>query len=163
MSNVPLTPKTEPTAENQFLQDHVARLHQSYQRLVGKTFGPVDLQGIEFAQAVYKSSFILLSHGTESEPIFNYANLTAQRLFEMSWAEFCTCPSRDSAEPQNQAGRQKLLTAVREQGFFENYQGIRIAKSGKRFWIRETTIWNVTDEQGQYFGQAAICRHWEAL
>ena len=154
--------RPEPSLDNQFLAEHIARLCDSYHRLTGKwltdlaDFDPADSQNL--AQAIYYAPFSLLSHGTEPDPIFNYANLTAQRLFEMDWSEFTQLPSRRSAEAVNQAQREKLLATVTQQGFIEGYTGLRVSKRGKRFSITNVTIWNVLDTAGNYYGQAAVWR-----
>lgn len=153
----------EPNLSNNFYFDHVNLLRQSYERLTGKTFGPNNLTGINFAKAIYLAPYVVVSHGIESDPIFNYANLTAQKLFELSWEEFCQLPSRQSAEPPNQTKRQQLLDSVTRQGFMENYQGIRIAKGGRRFWIKNVTVWNLHNEDDIYRGQGAIYSDWENI
>lgn len=149
-----------PNAQNRFYLEHVLLLRQSYQRLTGKSFGPSHLDGGPLAEAIYHAPYVVVSHGTEEDPIFNYANLTAQKLFALSWQEFCQLPSRLSAEPPNQGERQNLLDAVSQRGFMENYQGIRIAKGGRRFWIKNVTVWNLHDHQGNYQGQGAIYSDW---
>lgn len=53
----------------------------------------------KLADALYRAPFVVLSHGTEPDPLFNDANLTAQRLSEMTWAQITAMPSRLSAEP----------------------------------------------------------------
>ncbi len=156
-------PLPEPSKENGFHSIHVNLLRQSYQRLTGKDFGPIHLDGVEYAQALYEGDLIVVSHGTEDDPIFNYANQAAQRLFDLPWTNFCQLPSRQSAEPLQQADRQKLLEAVAKQGYQEDYAGIRIASNGRRFWIRGVTIWNVWDTAGIYQGQAAIYSQWETI
>lgn len=78
----------------------------------------------------------------------------ALQLFEMSFDEFTLLPSRLSAEPPGQEARVKLLDKVTRQGYVDGYSGIRIAKSGKRFMITDTTVWNLADE-GVLYGQAA--------
>jgi hypothetical protein len=152
-----------PAPENQFYADHVQLLRRNYERLTGKSFGPGNLTGADFAGAIYQAPYVVVSHGIEPDPIFNYANLAAQRLFELSWAEFCQLPSRLSAETPNQGDRQQLLDAVTHQGFMAGYEGIRIAKSGRRFWIKDVTVWNLTDDQGIFRGQAAIYSRWQDL
>ncbi|UAJ71891.1 MEKHLA domain-containing protein [Synechocystis sp. PCC 7339] len=152
-----------PDASNQFYLDHINLLRQSYERLIGKTFGPSDLTEMALAQAIYEAPYVVVSHGTEPDPIFNYANLAAQKLFEFPWVEFCQLPSRQSAEVPNQMERQKLLDAVSRQGFMENYQGIRIAKGGRRFWIKNVTVWNLHNADGVYRGQGAIYSSWEDI
>jgi hypothetical protein len=152
-----------PSSDNQFYADHIQLLRRNYEQLTGKRFGPSDLGAVDFAEAIYQAPYVVVSHGTEPDPIFNYANVAAQALFELSWQEFCQLPSRLSAEPPNQSERQRLLEAVTSQGFMAGYAGIRIAKSGRRFWIKDVTVWNLTDEQGVYRGQAAIYSQWEDI
>jgi len=152
-----------PSPANHFYADHLQRLRQSYERLTGKGFGPGHLHGSAFAEAIYHAPYVVVSHGTEPDPIFNYANLAAQSLFELPWQEFCQLPSRLSAEPPNQSERQTLLDAVTNQGFMAGYEGIRIAKSGRRFWIKDVMVWNLSDDQGIFRGQAAIYSHWQDL
>lgn len=152
-----------PAATNQLHLDHIELLRHSYERLTGKRFGPGDRQGMEFAEAIYHAPYVVVSHGVEADPVFNYANLAAQRLFEYPWEKFCQLPSRLSAEPLNQSERQHFLDCVTRQGFMSGYQGIRIAKTGRRFWIKEVTVWNLTDDAGIYRGQAAIYSDWQDI
>ena len=115
------------------------------------------------AQALYDAPYALLSHGIQADPIINYANRTAQQLFEMDWHCFTRLPSRLSAETALQSERDALLQRVTEQGFIDDYSGIRISASGKRFLIEQATVWNLIDAQGQYCGQAAMFSHWRML
>lgn len=112
------------------------------------------------AKALYLAPFVLVSHGTQPDPIFCYANKTAQELWGYSWDEFTSLPSRLSAEAQERGGRSELLKQAQQNGMIENYAGIRISKSGKRFRIEDTALWNVDDTQGAHIGQAAIFSRW---
>ena len=80
------------------------------------------------------------------------------RCFEYSWDELIGMPSRLSAEAPNRAERDALLSAVARDGYARGYRGLRIAKSGRRFWIEDVTVWNVLDADGQPCGQAATYR-----
>jgi PAS domain-containing protein len=104
--------------------------------------------------------FGVLAHNADPDPLFVYANKTAQRAFEYDWAEFVTLRSRLSAEPENREDRQQLLDAVRRDNFFSGYRGRRIAKSGRRFWIEDVTMWNLFDADGLRTGQAAVFPKW---
>ena len=115
------------------------------------------------ARQLYYAPFALLSHGTEQDPIINYANLAAQKLFEMSWSEFVRLPSRLSAEAVLQDERQLLLQRVMEHGFIDDYSGVRISSSGQRFQIDYATVWNLQDSNGRYYGQAAMFSNWQLL
>ena len=107
--------------------------------------------------------FAVVSHGIGVDPVFNYGNQRALDMFEMSWEAFTVLPSRLSAETVNQAERIKLLNSVTKHGYIHNYSGIRISKSGRRFMIRDATIWNLISPEGQFYGQAALIQDWEYL
>ena len=69
-------------------------------------------------------------------------------------------PSRLSAEQPNQEERQRLLARVAEDGYIDDYSGVRISKNGKRFLIQRAVVWNVVDEKGKFHGQAACFKDW---
>jgi hypothetical protein len=92
-----------------------------------------------------------------------YGNQTALDRFAMSWVEFTQLPSTHSAEPVNREERARLLAEVKAHGFIHNYAGVRIAKDGRRFRIEQATVWNLTDKEGVYRGQAACFARWTDL
>ena len=54
----------------------------------------------------------------------------------------CT-PSRLTAEAPNREERARLLAAVTTRGFIDDYSGIRISNTGRRFRIAQATVWNL--------------------
>jgi len=154
---------TATTDQPDFLIRHVEILCASFRCWTGKSLLDGNPGGASAVAALANAPFAVVSHGTGVEPVFNYANKLALQLFEMSWDEFTALPSRLSAEAPNQAERARLLAAVTRQGYIDDYSGIRIAKSGRRFMIRGATIWNLHTPEGKYYGQAALIRHWESL
>lgn len=106
-------------------------------------------------QRLMEAPFAVVAHDTQADPLFNYANACALRLFGMGWDEFTQLPSRLSAEPLAQDERARLLERVTRDGYVDDYAGLRIAKDGTRFMIRNATVWNLLDERGEYCGQAA--------
>jgi hypothetical protein len=153
----------EPSENNAYLVEHVTLMEDSLQRLTGKQFTDFGLNRNNLAKNLYHAPFVVVSHNTDPDPIFNYANLTAQKLFEMNWVEFTLCPSRLSAEVPNQEERAKLLKVVTTQGFIDNYAGIRISKNQRRFKIQDVLVWNLFNAENQYRGQAAFYQHWQFL
>ena len=115
------------------------------------------------AEKIFHAPFVLVSHGTEADPILNYGDAAALALWEMSWAELTRTPSRLTAEAPNREERARLLAAVTARGFIDDYSGIRISKTGRRFRIAQATVWNLIDERGDYSGQAAMFSRWEFL
>jgi hypothetical protein len=53
-----------------------------------------------------------------------------------------------------------LLDAVSRDGYVSGYRGVRIAKSGRRFWIEDGVVWQLIDAHGVYCGQAAMFAAW---
>ncbi len=102
----------------------------------------------------------LLAHNTEADPVFIYGNRAAQRCFEYDWATLITLRSRQSADGGNHAHRAELFDVVRTHGFATGYRGLRVARSGRRFWIENVTVWNLIDDAGVPQGQAALFRQW---
>jgi len=151
-----------PCHSNNFHETHIALILDSYQRLLHKPLLETS-PGLSLGQQIYEADFALVSHNTDADPLFNYANLTAQNLFELSWPEFLGMPSRFSAEPVNREEREKLLARVAAKGFIDDYSGVRIAKSGKRFLIQQAVVWNVFDGQQRPYGQAACFKDWVFL
>lgn len=151
-----------PDESNDFHQAHVALLLKSYQRLLQQSLLESSKQSA-WGRLAFTANFALLSHNTDQDPLFNYANRTALDLFEFSWDELIGLPSRLSAEPVNQQERERLLARVTTQGFIDDYAGVRISKTGRRFRIQGAVVWNVIDEQGVYRGQAAWFKDWAWL
>jgi hypothetical protein len=56
-----------------------------------------------------------------------------------------------------------LLATVNQHGFIDDYRGVRISKSGRRFMIEQATVWNLLDENGAPYGQAASFSQWEYI
>ena len=97
---------------------------------------------------------------TQRDPVFFYGNRAALDLFEMGAEEFVSLPSRFSAEPLVREERARLLAEVSARGFIDDYSGIRIAKTGRRFRIARATVWNLVDGIGAIHGQAATFSDW---
>jgi hypothetical protein len=59
--------------------------------------------------------------------------------------------------------RARLLDRVSQQGYIDDYRGVRISKTGRRFMIEQATVWNLLDENGAPYGQAATFSQWRYL
>ena len=144
---------------------HAMLMASSHQRLVGRPLlarSPGESDEA-LAGRLYTAHFGLLSHDDRPDPCFNYANLVAQQLFERSWDEMVGMPSRLSAEAPERVERERFLARVAEHGYVDDYTGIRVAKSGRRFRILRATIWNLVDASGRRVGQAAVIPAWEPV
>lgn len=135
-----------------------ALLTGSYARLVGEPLVP---PGCDARWLYREAPFAVVAHNTEPDPRFIYANETAQTCFEYPWDEFVQLRSRFSAEAPNRTERQRLLETVAAKGFVADYRGLRISKSGRRFWIQDGLVWQLVNEAGVTCGQAAVFRSWQ--
>lgn len=157
-------PDLPADAVDGFLDRHSRLLLSSYQRVTGRVLlESLPSRPDAIAAALFGAPFGLMSHGTEADPIINYGNALALALFEADWADFTGTPSRFTAEPVERQERQALLEAVSRDGYSDSYQGVRISFRGRRFLIRDVTVWNLLDEQGGLRGQAACIREWNHL
>ena len=134
-----------------------ALLTDSYARLVRALLVP---PGTDADWLYREAPFVVVAHGTDQDPKFIYANKAAQKCFEYSWEEFMSLPSRLSAEAPDRAQRQALLQEVARNGFLSGYQGLRVAKSGRRFIIEDGVVWELVDREGMRHGQAATFLSW---
>lgn len=149
--------------KSEFCKKHAELLCQSYEGCTGKSLLPPKTGMEKVEEVLFNAPFALVSHGTEEDPIFNFGNRTALELFELTWEQFTSLHSRKSAEPVNQKERSRLLERVTQQGYINDYSGVRISSTGKRFLIRQATVWNIVDEMGEYHGQAAVFDQWSLL
>ena len=137
------------------------RLLYSFQYWTGQPLLERIGSQIEQAQSLFEANFVVVSHGTEADPIFNYGNGKALELWELSWEELTRTPSRKTAEPVAQAERSQMLAEAANRGFISHYCGIRISSKGRRFRINDGIIWEVIDQSGRRYGQAAVFSKYE--
>jgi hypothetical protein len=142
------------------LVQHANRLVRSFRQVVGRDLIEQGPDALETARRLFEAPFVVLSHGVQDDPVLNYGNACALALWEMSFADFTLMPSRVTAEAMLREERERLLAIAALKGFIDDYAGVRISSSGRRFKIANAIIWNVTDEQGARVGQAATFDQW---
>ena len=152
-----------PDAKNTYQIEHARVLLESYWRWTGRELIRTGERDGEVARRLFEAPFVVVSHGTEDDPVFNYGNAKALEVFEMSWAQITSTPSRASAEAVHQEERARVMARVTAQGYIDDYAGVRVSRTGRRFRIRRATVWNVLDDAGVYRGQAAMFAEWEGL
>ncbi|SFE00144.1 MEKHLA domain-containing protein [Paenibacillus catalpae] len=144
--------------------EHSKLLVDSYRRWTGRDLVPAEKSdGISLEEQLFTAPRVILSHGTESDPVLNYGNRLALKLWEMEWEQLTSTPSRLTAEPMERAERDHFFTQVTANGYIDNYTGIRISRTGRRFYIVNATVWNLVDEQGIYRGQAATFQDYKYI
>ena len=142
---------------------HSATLARSYRHFTGRELLPGGSDPRELARNLFHAPFVVVSHGTQADPILNYGNDAALKLWEMSWDSLTRTPSRLTAEAPERDERARLLAAVTAHGFIDDYSGVRISSSGRRFRIARATVWNLINDHNEPCGQAAMFSEWKFL
>jgi MEKHLA domain len=153
----------KPDATNAYLAEYVGLLVNSLRQLKGDCLVDSSLSMEEQAKQIFNAPYVLLAHNATADPVFQYANKMGLTLFELSWDELTNLHSKYSAEPQNRYARETLLNEVSAKGYADNYSGIRISKTGKRFEIKAATVWNIVDSDNVKCGQAAMFKDYKYL
>ena len=142
---------------------HSKRILTTYESITGISLFDTNHSDEYRSYLLYHAPYVVVSHGTQQDPIFNYANLMAQQLWQFDWNQFTALPSRLSAEVERNKDRQRLLEEASQKGYIDNYSGIRISSKGVRFKIEKVLLWNLKDEINEKIGQAALFRNWTNL
>ncbi len=158
---------TSDVSPEKWLEPAVVRwcqlLLDSYRHWTGRELLERTGSPEERARALFAAPFVVVSHGTEPDPILNYGNRIAMELFELDWARLTRMPSRLTAEPVNQAERERMLVQAAARGYIDDYKGVRISATGRRFRVENALVWNVVDQTHKLHGQAATFARWSNL
>lgn len=157
-----MTHDAPPWLEYHWL-DHTRLLLNSFRHFVGRELIPRLDSPEEQAEALFNAPRVVVSHTPAADPILNYANRAALQLWDIDIPTLLKTPSRHTAEPMHRDERAELLRRTTEHGYVDDYQGIRIAATGRRFSIEQAIVWNLIDEQGNFAGQAATFTDWQFL
>ena len=142
---------------------HSELILNSYQQLLGKELIERTNNPLEDSKQLFYAPMVVLSHNTDADPCYNYGNLQALQLWEMSWKELIITPSKSTTESTLRSQRNQLLTEAMKKGYITNYGGIRTSRTGKKYQINNITLWNLIDEQNNYCGQAATFSEWQII
>jgi hypothetical protein len=153
----------EPSTDNGYLADHVELLRRSLRHWTGRDLVAPELPPAEAARRVFEAPFVVLSHGADADPVLTYGNRAALALFDLTWEELTRMPSRLTAEAPDREERARLLAQVGANGYIDDYAGIRVSRTGRRFRIEGATVWNLLDAVGRRCGQAATFARWHDL
>ncbi len=154
---------SEPSWADPWRVDHAQLLLASFARLLGRELLPGNGSAEERAKSLFHAPFVVVSHGTEADPVLNYGNRAALELWEMDFGAFVRTPSRLTAEPVHRDERARLLAKTTRDGYVDDYSGIRISRTGRRFRIERAIVWNVIDADGRLHGQAATFDRWTPI
>lgn len=133
----------------------------SYAHFLGQPLLPRTGDRHRDAEALFYLDAVVVSHGTQPDPVLNYGNRQALDLWELDAEQFIATPSRFTAEKLERAERQRLLERTARDGYVDDYSGIRITGTGRRFRIDGAIVWNLIDADRKRVGQAATFSHWK--
>jgi len=142
---------------------HTRLLLDSFARHLGRELIPREGSAEAQALRLFRAPFAVVSHDTASDPVLTYGNRRALALWEMDVATLLATPSRLTAEPVHREERRRLLERTARDGYVDDYAGIRISSTGRRFRIEQAIVWNLLDPSGLAVGQAATFDRWEML
>lgn len=142
---------------------HTQHLLDSYRHWLGRDLISRTGDPEAEAEALFHAPFVVVSHGTQPDPILNYGNAMALQLWEIRIPDLLRMPSRQTAEPVHRDERAKLLERTSRDGYVDDYRGIRISSIGKRFLIQRAIVWNLRNPAGEHIGQAATFSDWQPL
>ncbi|MBV5334108.1 MEKHLA domain-containing protein [bacterium] len=146
--------RAEPELDDELLR-RLPIIAESFLRLTGRP-----LFDDPSPERLWNAPRVIVAHGTEADPVFFYGNRMALDVFEMDFPRFIQLPSRFSAEPLARGERARLLERVSRDGYIDDYAGVRISATGKRFRIEQAVVWNLIDVDGVLHGQAATFDQW---
>jgi hypothetical protein len=142
---------------------HTQLLLDSFRHWLARDLIPRSGSPLEQAKVLFEAPIVVVSHDARVDPLLTYANQAALDLWETDVETLLHTPSRMTAEADRREDRAKLLEQTRRNGFVEDYQGIRISTSGRRFHIEGAIVWNLVDAFGKPVGQAATFSKWHRL
>ena len=125
--------------------DHVCMLDDSLKKLTGSGVSErmgvsiyVNEDGSRSKEAIFNNlclnnRYVLISHGTEDDPIYNFSNIAGLEAFHRTWEEVRKIPSRESVvlQSSDEKIRISLMKNVTANGFVEGATGIRVRGDGQ--------------------------------
>lgn len=143
--------------------EHSQIILDSFRRLLGRDLILRTGSAEDEARRLFQAPFVVVSHDTAADPLLTYGNRTALALWELDVETLLKTPSRMTAEPVHRDERRRLLERTTRDGYVDDYAGIRISSTGRRFRIERAIVWNLTNPSGQVVGQAATFDRWQML
>jgi hypothetical protein len=154
--------KAPPLAD--FYEPFIRKVIASCRRVAGlDLIQQENLQRDCLGKSVFYGKFALLTHRGGADAILNYGNDYVLKLWDTTWAEFITMPSKLTAPEEGRETREEFMETVRHNGFATGYDGIRISRTGRRFVIKDVTVWQLVDGDGLNFGVGAYFSNYERI
>ena len=113
---------------------------------------------ISTPQQIHESErFAVLSHGNQSDPIYNYVNAAGFRVFRWPEDVYYQLPSRKSApEGSARQERSKVIDDTVAQDITYIDEAVRVRYPNATVILRDAILWNVYDDEGYRVGQTVV-------
>eukprot|EP00271_Cylindrocystis_brebissonii_P002248 TRINITY_DN12699_c0_g1_i1.p1 TRINITY_DN12699_c0_g1~~TRINITY_DN12699_c0_g1_i1.p1 ORF type:complete len:256 (-),score=42.92 TRINITY_DN12699_c0_g1_i1:548-1315(-) len=134
---------------------HSLAVIDSYFRATGKPIFPSSVEISVAAKALWELPRVVVTQGTEEDPLYNYGNKAALDLFEMDWPTFTSSVARKWAPEEEQTAHSELVKSA-VQGVQDIGGLVRVTSSGQTFKISQGAWWALTTLDGEPFGQGAV-------
>lgn len=122
---------------------HVSILDMSLKKLTGRgVYDRMNIPQGALQEVLSNNRFVLISHGTQKDPIYNFGNTACLEAFVRTWQELCRIPSRESVvtRSQDDALRIELMNNVTNNGFVEGATGIRVTGDGRLIRLVDAVV-----------------------
>jgi hypothetical protein len=155
LSHIALSLQSSPQGKVKDPDDWVQCVSKSLHQFYGKSlYEELSLDGPE--QVHVNEQHVVISHGNQDDPIYNYANQAGLLFFGYREEEFVQLPSRYSApDGALRDDRSIIVQHVLDHGWSIIPQAIRQTKSGDCYFVHRILYFNVYDDEGSRIGQAA--------
>ena len=115
-------------------------------------------EAVTTPQQIHESDrFAVLSHGNQSDPIYNYVNAAGFRVFRWPEEVYYQLPSRKSAPEgaaRNERARVIDNTVAGDITYIE--EAVRVRYPNATVTLRDAILWNVYDDDGYRVGQTVL-------
>ena len=102
--------------------------------------------------------FAILSHGNQSDPVYNYVNAAGFRVFQWPAALYHRLPSRFSAPDGADRQRRAVVIQSATQASNITYidEAVRVRYPNATVTLKDAVLWNVYDNDGVRVGQTVL-------
>lgn len=149
---------TDQRVADRDIIDHVYMIDKSLRDVTGngvtermgvKTYDDESKSKLIEREYIYKNiclndRWVLISHGIEDDPIYNFVNIAGLQAFHRTWDEVRKTPSRESVvlQSKDEGLRIILMEKVTKNGFVEGASGIRVRGDGQFVRLVDAVVRN---------------------
>ena len=100
-----------PNCDKEFLVRQTKLILSSYKHWTGKDLCSPSGDDAGLVNGLFFAPRVVLSSGTEEDPVLNYGNQAGLELWEMDWETLTKTPGRHTAETMEREKREQFLVS----------------------------------------------------